>query len=158
MFIGTTDGAGLFGKQGIPLSWPIRVAGSDWSVAVSLVELERLLQLYEPERIQPNGTIILMHLDGTILARSPYAADLIGKSVRTSPAYHSMLKRLQRGYYVSDGRATDHLSRFVSFERVGPYPLLAIVSAGEKDVLAGWPAGSVSVGPYFCWAACCRWC
>lgn len=138
LFIGATDSGALLGKQGIPVSWPIRLPTSDWAVAFSFIELDGLHKLHEPERILPNGTISLLHLDGTLLSRTPYAADYVGKSIRGSPNFGSMLARLKQGFFVSDSPVTDHVRRFVSFERVGNYPLVAAVSAGEDDVLAGF--------------------
>lgn len=134
--IGQTDDGALFGKAGIPVAWPVQVPDCRWRAAFSFVDLAALLRLQDAERIRPNGTISLIHLDGRVLSHSPYTADVIGKQLQTNVHFRDKLLQLRQGYFVSDSLLTDRVRRFVSFERVGDYPLVVTVSVGENDVLA----------------------
>lgn len=138
LIIDNTDDGRLTGKPGIPLVWPMRLPDSKWQGLFAMIELDSLLKLRPAEQELPNGTVTLMRLDGVLLSRSPYVADFIGKSLRGNPNFAERLARLQQGFYVSDSPSTDHVRRFVSFERVENYPLVAMVTIGEADVLSGW--------------------
>ena len=135
--IGQTDDGSLFGKAGIPVAWPVQLPHSRWKAVFSFIDLAALLKLHDAERIQPNGSVSLVHLDGWVLSHSPYVADVIGKPLQNNAHFRDRLSRLRQGYYISDSLLTDRMRRFVSFERVGNYPLVVTVSAGEQDVLAG---------------------
>jgi diguanylate cyclase (GGDEF)-like protein len=128
----------LTGKPGIRVTLPIRSPGNERNVLLSYVDFDRLPQLKTVEDSPPNGTIALIRMDGVILARSPYDANFVGKSIRSNQNYTDRLVRHKEGYYTSDSPSTDHVRRFVSFKRVGDYPLVATVSIGESEVMAAW--------------------
>lgn len=128
----------LTGKPGIRVTLPIRLSSNERNALLSYVEFDRLPQLQAIEDSPPNGTIALIRMDGVILARSPYDANFVGKSIRSNQNYTDRLVRHKEGYYISNSPSTDHVRRFVSFKRVGDYPLVATVSIGEADVMAAW--------------------
>jgi signal transduction histidine kinase/CheY-like chemotaxis protein len=81
-----------------------------------------------------NGTIILASTGGTILARAPVSASLIGHQLPAGTETR-LLKGPPNGSFrtISD---IDHVERIVSFRRLDGYPLVVAVGLAIKDVFA----------------------
>jgi signal transduction histidine kinase len=83
-----------------------------------------------------NGTIILANTGGTILARAPVSASLIGRQL--PPATENrLLKGPTSGSFrtVSD---IDQVERIVSFRRLAGYSLVVAVGLATSDVFAAY--------------------
>ncbi len=138
LLIAPVDATRLAGQPVLPLSWPIHQPGSRWMAAVALIDLDALLKLLEPLRVQPNGNIALLHQDGTLLTRLPYVRDYIGKSVRSNPNFSQILSRTRSGFYRTDSPSTDHVPRLMAFEHLPDQPLIVLAGAAEHDSLQAW--------------------
>jgi len=126
------------GKWGIPVSIPVGLAGGDIAVLFAAIELDRIMEPFEAERLKPAGTITTFRSDGTIMFRVPGGDDYAGKSVAASLSWTEHLGASPKGAYRSSQSPTDGHPRLVSFARLHDYPLIVAVTAGEDDLLAPW--------------------
>ncbi|WFU20311.1 EAL domain-containing protein [Bradyrhizobium sp. CB3481] len=85
----------------------------------------------------PAATIAMHHSDGTLLARYPHVADLIGKNFRNGPAVQRQIFELPR----STSRLTspiDGEDRLIASRMLTNFPLLIIASTTTSAALADW--------------------
>lgn len=120
---------------GIPIAWRLESPVSGIEVTVASIELARLTRLHEATRIKPDGGIVLIRADGIVLSRTPYDPALVGKNMRDTPGFRNEYGVKPRGFFLSDGVATDGVPRMVSYERLEDYPVVVAVSRGVEDVL-----------------------
>jgi len=137
-FIGAPVTSGVNGTWRIPVAQRLTHPRKGVAAVVAAVELSALLALYEEERIRPNGAIVLLRRDGTLLARAPHDERLIGKSLVGGQLYREFLPRAERGFGKLDRSATDAMEKYVGYSVLSDFPLLTVVSAAAEDVFAGW--------------------
>ncbi len=126
------------GKLGIPISLPAPHGGGDVAVLFAAIELDRLANTFEAERIQPNGTIAIVRTDGVFMFRSPMDETMIGSSVAQTPMWQQHMGTSPGGYYHSEISPVDGRARAVAYTRVQDYPLVVAVTASIDDLLASW--------------------
>lgn len=126
------------GKWGLPISIPVERAGGDVVALFVAIELDSISDIFESERIQPNGTIGILRADGTIMFRSPMETTVLGTSLAQSLSWQRHLSAAPKGVYQTDQAVVDGRSRLVAFSRVQDYPLVVSVSADVDDLLNGW--------------------
>lgn len=126
------------GKLGIPISIPAPHGGGDVAVLFAAIELDRLANTFEAERIQPQGTIAGLRTDGVFMFRSPMDETIIGSSVAHTPMWQQHMGNAPGGFYHSEISPVDGRSRAVAYTRVQDYPLVVAVTASIEDLLASW--------------------
>lgn len=131
------------GKWGIPISIPVDKAGGDIAVLFVAIELDRIANIFEAERLKPNGTIGIFRLDGTVMFRSPMDGKILGSSVAQSPYWAQYLGISPKGFYQADHSEVDGRARQVSFARVSDYPLVVAVTADLEDLMSTWRVHTV---------------
>ena len=85
----------------------------------------------------PGATIAMHHSDGTLLARYPHVAELVGKNFKTGPAVQRQIFEQPR----STTRLTspmDGQDRLVSSRALMNFPLLIVASTTTSAALADW--------------------
>ena len=85
----------------------------------------------------PGASIAMHHSDGTLLARYPHAAEMIGKNFKTGPAVQRQIFELPR----STSRLTspmDGEDRLVSSRALTNFPLVIVASTTTSAALADW--------------------
>jgi diguanylate cyclase (GGDEF)-like protein/PAS domain S-box-containing protein len=85
----------------------------------------------------PGATIAMHHSDGTLLARYPQAAGLIGKNFKAGPAVQRQIFQQSR----STSRLTspmDGEDRIVSSRALTNFPLVIVASTTTSAALADW--------------------
>ncbi|MEH2517980.1 diguanylate cyclase (GGDEF)-like protein/PAS domain S-box-containing protein [Bradyrhizobium sp. AZCC 1610] len=85
----------------------------------------------------PGATIAMHHSDGTLLARYPHVADIIGKNFKSGPAAQRQIFEQPR----STSRLTspiDREDRLISSRALTNFPLLIIASTTTSAALADW--------------------
>ena len=85
----------------------------------------------------PGATIAMHHSDGTLLARYPHVAELIGKNFKTGPAAQRQIFELPR----TTSRLTspiDGEDRLISSRALTNFPLVIIASTTTSAALADW--------------------
>lgn len=126
------------GRWGLPISVPVELGGGDTAVLFVAIELEGIADIFESERIQPNGTIGILRTDGTIMFRSPLDNKALATSLAQTPSWKQHLSVASKGVYQTNQAVVDGRPRLVAFSRVPGYPLLVSVSADVDDLLNGW--------------------
>jgi diguanylate cyclase (GGDEF)-like protein/PAS domain S-box-containing protein len=138
LFIGQPILGRLKQKWFIPISAPVDQVGGTVAVLLVVVELDRIAESFDAERIKPAGTIGIVRTDGTVLFRSPLDPKTIGQSIAKGEAWSRFMSVLTKGSYESSVSIFDKLPRLVSFSRVDDYPLVVYVSASKNDMLQPW--------------------
>ena len=85
----------------------------------------------------PGATIAMHHSDGTLLARYPHVAELVGKNFKTGPVVQRQIFEQPR----STTRLTspmDGQDRLVSSRALMNFPLLIVASTTTSAALADW--------------------
>ncbi len=85
----------------------------------------------------PGATIAMHHSDGTLLARYPHVAELVGKNFKTGPAVQRQIFEQPR----STTRLTspmDGQDRLVSSRALMNFPIVIVASTTTSAALADW--------------------
>ena len=109
--------------------------GSFDGIAVVSLDPNYLSRFYQSISIG-NGTIILAKTDGTLLARAPSSASLIGRQL-PGGSQNRLLKVSASGSFVAVSDI-DQVERIVSFRRLAGYPLVVAVGLAADDVFAAY--------------------
>ena len=85
----------------------------------------------------PDATIAMHHSDGTLLARYPHVADMVGKNFKAGPATQRQIFEQPR----STSRLTspiDGQDRLISSRALTNFPIVIIASTTTSAALADW--------------------
>ena len=85
----------------------------------------------------PDATIAMHHSDGTLLARYPHVADMVGKNFKAGPATQRQIFERPR----STSRLTspiDGQDRLISSRALTNFPIVIIASTTTSAALADW--------------------
>jgi len=106
---------------------------------VAWVDVARLSALHEELRDKPAGAIALISSGAIMIARTPMLDGLIGRDLRKTTPLPVMPASAARGSFSYDGSLTDGpADRFVSYERLGRYPVTVFVSQGFNETMANF--------------------
>ena len=106
-------------------------------VAVVLVDLTHLQELYASLDTGANGSVVLLRIDGTVLARHPYDPAIVGQNISAGLMFRHYLPGQGSGTFQSHS-VIDGVERIISFRRLESGPLVVAVSRSVADVLAKW--------------------
>jgi diguanylate cyclase (GGDEF)-like protein len=118
--------------------------GSFAGVALLAVRIAYLQRLLDKVNTGRDGTAFILHEDGTVLARKPYAEAIIGVNVDRYPQYE-VTHSGTAGSFI-DESPIDHVRRIYSYAHVSDTPLVVIVAPALDDVLAPWRKRSAVAG------------
>ncbi|WP_176785938.1 GGDEF domain-containing protein [Propionivibrio dicarboxylicus] len=124
-------------RWGLPISYPLKARPHGIAVIFAAIENIAFSEPFEAARTKPNGSIVLVHQDGTILFRSPEAG-LIGKSLRGSGLWNDENRTRNEGVFELTTGTSDGLARIGAFVKVPDYPLVAIATSSLDDTLSEW--------------------
>ena len=158
-FIAQRDGDG----NGIFIAPPYRSAVNDkWFTAASRrlgnadgsfagivtapIDQAYFTQLYRSINLGTNGSVLLLHHNGQLLAREPTLDTAIGKSYANGPLLCEYLPRSDTGSYETVS-VVDGVPRFAGYKAVPGLPLVILVSFARSDVLAPWYRHLYTFGP-----------
>jgi diguanylate cyclase (GGDEF)-like protein len=158
-FIAQRDGAGteLF------VAPPYRSAGGDkWFSAVSRrlsnpdgsfagvvtapVDQSFLLKIYRKINLGPDGSVVLIHRNGRILARVPEQKNVLGMSVAGGPLFTEYLRASEAGSYELMS-PVDGVARIAGYKTVSGLPLVLVVTYSRNYVLQPWYRHLYTFGP-----------
>ncbi len=125
-------------KWVLPISVPVEQAGADVVVLLIAIELDRIAATFDAERIQLNGTLGIVRNDGTLLFRSPFDSQTIGKSIAKGEAWSQYMRTQSHRIYISQAGLFDQRPRLAAFSSVKDFPLVVYVSASQDDLLQPW--------------------
>ncbi|WP_456685146.1 cache domain-containing protein, partial [Bradyrhizobium sp. P5_C11_2] len=146
-FIAQRDGAGT----GLFVAPPYRSAGGDkWFSAASRrlnnpdgsfagvvtapLDQSFLLKIYRKIDLGPDGSVVLLHRTGRVLARVPEQKDVLGKSVAGGPLFTQYLPVSEVGSYELTS-PIDGVARIAGYKAVSGLPLVLIVTYTRSHVL-----------------------
>ena len=101
------------------------------------IESTNLEKFFASVALAQGAAISIHHRDGTLLARYPHAAEMIGKNFRTGPASQQQVFELPH----STARLTspiDSKDRIISSRTLNKFPLLIVATTTTAAALADW--------------------
>ena len=137
-FIGMPVLSRVDGQWVIPLSQRLQKPRGDVTTLLTAVRIDRFLEIFDDERVYPNGAITLLRRDGMILVRSPGTPDMVGKSALGSDIFSLHLPLAPRGVVVAGLEPADSKPMLVAYAALDEFPLVAVVAAAREDVLSRW--------------------
>jgi diguanylate cyclase (GGDEF)-like protein len=94
-------------------------------------------KLYRSINLGSNGSVLLLHRNGQLLAREPALEAAIGRTFAQAPLLAEHLPKSESGAYESLS-VVDGVPRIAGYKAVSGLPLVVLVSFGRSDVLAPW--------------------
>jgi diguanylate cyclase (GGDEF)-like protein len=126
------------GKWGIPISYPLSSKNADIAVIFAAIEIPNLNTAFEPFRIKPNGSIMLIREDGMILAKSPHNDKVLGTILAKEEfGQGSVTKSAFRIETYKNSEAKD-VQQMISYRKIEGFPLSIEVTSDVKDLLGLW--------------------
>lgn len=121
----------------LPLRFSYRgVAGMDDLEVVAFTDAEIALYPYEKVALHPGSAFALFREDGTMLARWPYAPELIGQ-VFTGPVFAKHLPQSASGT-VRAVTQLDEDERILTYSMVDEWPLVVVSTVPTSSALTLW--------------------
>ena len=111
--------------------------GSFAGIVLATVDMAYLQRFYDTFGIGKNGAILLASADGTLLARRPFDASNVGRSLLYGAIFHDFLPKGPVGS-VEMRSSTDGVVRLNSYRRIDSYPLVVAAALDKDETLAGW--------------------
>lgn len=158
-FVAQRDGAG----SGLFVAPPYRSAGGDkWFSAASRrlsnpdgsfagivtapLDQSFLLKIYRKIDLGPNGSVVLLHRNGRILARVPEQNKVLGMLVADGPLFNQYLPVSEVGSYELTS-PVDGVARIAGYKAVSGLPLVLVVTYARAHVLQPWYRHLYTFGP-----------
>ena len=108
-------------------------------VVNATIDLDKFQQFYRQINLGSHSAIVVLHDDGTLLAREPPVLDRIGKS------YRALVAELSSQPAVRMVSPIDGVARFIAGAHVDGFPLIVTVGRDEPAVLDRWRGEVVRV-------------
>lgn len=93
--------------------------------------------------IGPRGRILLVRNDGAPLVIQPYVENAYQTDLKNFKLFQDALRQKTSGTYHVAKSALDNADRIISYHRLSRFPIVAIVSLHEQDVLMPWVHRSI---------------
>ena len=111
--------------------------GSFAGIVTAPIDQVYFTQLYRSINLGSNGSVLLLHHNGELLAREPILEAAIGRSYANGPLLSEYLPKSESGSYETIS-VVDGVPRISGYQAVRGLPLVVLVSYGRSDVLAPW--------------------
>ncbi len=111
--------------------------GSFAGVVLATIDAGYFAQFYKQFDVGPNGAILLLSTAGTVLARSVDNDATVGRDLSGSPLIKNLQSRPSASIYYFKS-PLDGVWRLGFYEISERYPILAVATEAEADVLAAW--------------------
>jgi diguanylate cyclase (GGDEF)-like protein len=145
--------AGLFisrpmlhhGAYAIVLSRRITGAGGQFlGVVAGSIRFSYFHDLFSRLHLSPDDTIAVLRRDGTVIMRTPFDLDVIGKNLSYLPGVVRALSE-PSGAYTSFGAGSDQEPRLFIW-RDGRRPLVVLVGKTWSSILSLWRTEAIRIG------------
>jgi len=111
--------------------------GSFAGVALATVDIDFFIKFYESLDIGEAGAVALVLDNGTMMARRPFVAEMVGRDMRETGLFRAYLEQGTAGVaYIKS--AQDGTMRLNSFRRLQTYPLFVTAALSKDEALASW--------------------
>jgi hypothetical protein len=117
--------------------------GSFAGVVLATVDAGYFAQFYKQFDIGPNGVILLLSTSGIVLARSVGNDISVGRDLSGLPLIKNLRSRPSASTYYFKS-PLDGVWRLGFYEISERYPILAVATEAEADVLAGWRGEAIA--------------
>jgi two-component system, cell cycle sensor histidine kinase and response regulator CckA len=99
---------------------------------------------FSPGALGPRGRVVLVRTDGAPLVYAPYVANAYQIDFRQSTLFKEKLPKAGAGTYHVRNKLTWGEPFIVAYQRLGRFPVVAMVTLNEDDVLAPWERKAVT--------------
>lgn len=113
-----------------------KLDGNFGGVVLATMAMSHFNDYYSGYDIGEAGTITLLQSNGTLLARHPFAEDVMGTLLGGDPLYRDDVLVRSRG--VLRASLADGKEHMVAFRHIDRYPLAVVVTQSRDEVLADW--------------------
>lgn len=134
VFVGKPVQSRVTGEWSIPVSWRLEQPVGRFALVTCAVQLDRLFEIHDRLRYQPDGTISFVRRDGVLLSRTPFEPRFLGRDVRSVQNFADDVEAHDNGTFTSKGLMTDGIARFGTYERLNNVPVTVVVSRGLSEV------------------------
>lgn len=110
--------------------------GGFGGVALATMAMSHFNNYYKGYDIGQAGTITLLQSNGSLLARHPFAEQVMGTLLGDQPLYRDTV--LVQNHGVLRATLDDGLEHVVAFRHLERYPLAVVVTQSRDEILAGW--------------------
>ena len=100
-------------------------------------------RFFSPGALGPRGRVVLVRTDGVPLVYSPFLKGAFQIDFRQSTLFREKLPNSPSGSYHVRNRLTYDQPFIVSYQRLARYPVVALVTLNQDDVLAPWARKAV---------------
>jgi len=122
----------------IPVSRRLETAAGGFAgVLVAVVDPRHFQEFFSSIDVGGHGSVSLYLRDGTLLARGPEIENLIGRPIADAPLFKGALPLAESGTSRAESEI-DRVRRIFSYSTFAGGRLVALVGAGESEVLSGW--------------------
>lgn len=129
----------------IDRNWSVTVSrsfdkpdGTFGGVVVAVIDCDTFTKFYASFDVGANGSILLLHRSGSIVARYPLPPD---PDFRSLPATRAATQDWWQQGVLGNGRILsplDGIARAYSYQRLDTLPLMVVVALAEVDLLEAW--------------------
>lgn len=144
-----TPGAGLFISRPLisrlancwrftmtrPLTSP---DGRFTGLAAVAFEIDYFHRFYTSISLGPRGKVQLIRTDGWPLLSEPFTENAFAVDFKRSSLFRNHLKTNQSGTFHDNKSIEDGSPRIVSYNRLSRFPVVAVVSLHQDDILTPW--------------------
>ncbi len=138
LFVGHPVVGRVSGRWLLPISYPLTGKPHGISVIFAAIESQAFDKLYEEGRTKPNGSIGLVHRDGSIIARAPDGPAFLGKSIANGEIWTRHLAQRERATVRLPAAVIDSQDRLTTYAALRDFPLVVVASSAVEDILADW--------------------
>jgi diguanylate cyclase (GGDEF)-like protein len=117
--------------------------GSFAGIVVGALPQSYLQAVFKNVVLGPNGTMTLVHVDGTVLSRWPFRQDFIGKNIKQAGLF-SAFGRARSGRYESVA-VSDGIKRLFVYSQIEDLPLIIVVGQSLDDIFAPWRRQAIAI-------------
>jgi diguanylate cyclase (GGDEF)-like protein/PAS domain S-box-containing protein len=101
------------------------------------VDPARFEDFFRSVALTPGASIVLFHADGTLLARHPHVASMIGQNFESGPIHQQILSKSGRGTLQLES-PIDGFDRLASARRLTRFPIDVVATTTIAGALADW--------------------
>ena len=129
----------LVQRRRFNLMRPLNRPGEAFEGIIALgFEAHYFKRFFKPESLGLRGVVLLIRNDGVPLVYEPYPKDPSMLDFRNSVLFREQLPRAPSGVFHVNNALTGHQPFIAAYQRLGRFPIVAVVAFNEDDVLAPW--------------------
>jgi two-component system, cell cycle sensor histidine kinase and response regulator CckA len=118
---------------------PLQRPGEPFGGLIALgFETDYFAGFFSPGTLGPRGRVVLVRTDGTPLVYVPHLKNSFQLDFKQSTLFREKLPRSPAGTYHVRNQLTSDQPFIVSYQRLSRYPIVALVTLNQDDVLAPW--------------------